>query len=424
MSKKTTDKKLSKKEIIDKESSKKNTDKNSTGKKNLDNKTGEPKEEKIITKYDKKVARRREEARRDKRNAIIAKTVGILCLVAIVVALVVTAVLKVNRIFREYIKIDGKSISQIEFDFYYGITKNSELSTTLYGTMTYLDYYESYLGYDSETSDSKQDYSTDTTWYDHFASSATDSILEYKALLKVADEAGYEYTTWDEDYEDFESGIEENAASADMTVKEYYKELFGKYATKSRVKQYIKDYYKATAYYEVLQDELAASDSDISEYYEENKDDYDLFSYRLFSIGSADTDEGTMEAAQELAEEFAAQVSTEEDFIEMCKLYEPEEETTYSDDEDASLASEYSAYYFEDNAYGEWLLSEDRVEGDVEVIADSDSECVYIVYYISRQKDDEADDDIASVLLSQNYSEYIAAYTDDMAVDVKKHFTY
>lgn len=386
-------------------------------------KNADAKEEKIVTKYDRKVAKRKAEEKKAKRNKLIAKIAGFVVLAAAIVALVVTTVINVNRIFREYIKVDEKSISQIEFDFYYGLTKNAELSTTLYGSMTYLNYYESYLGYDAEKRDDKQDYSDELTWYDHFAAKTTDAMIEYKALLKAADEAGYEYTTWEEDYEEFETGMKDSAASLGESVSDYYKDMFGKYATKSRIKEYVKDYYKAISYYTALREELGASDSEISEYYNENKDDYDLFSYRMFTIKAEDMEDESFETAKSKAEEFRDSVSDEETFITACKSYAPEGDETYESD-DASLIEDSSSSYFASYPFSEWLLDGERSEGDVEMFEDSDSNCAYIIYFISREEDAEADEEITEIIIGQKYSEFIADYTDDIKVDVKKKFEY
>ena len=51
--------------------------------------------------------------------------------------------IKLNSIYKDYIEVDNDKISQIEFDFYYGIAKTKSLNTTLYGSMTYGDYYSS-----------------------------------------------------------------------------------------------------------------------------------------------------------------------------------------------------------------------------------------------------------------------------------------
>ena len=225
---------------------------------------------KVVTKYDKKVAKRKEEERKAKRNKFIAKIVA-LCLVAIIVISGVAAFsLRYYRIHTQFIKVNNENVSEIEFDFYYGMTKSTLFNTTLYSDMTYLDYYENYLGYSSSKKDKAQTYSDDYTWYDYFASQTVDTIKEYKALLQLADEAGYEYTTADDDYNEFIDTITSTAESNSMSVKEYVKSLYGDNASLSNIKSYILEVLEAQSYLEQLQEELAATDEEVAAYIAEN----------------------------------------------------------------------------------------------------------------------------------------------------------
>lgn len=225
---------------------------------------------KVVTKYDKKVAKRKEEERKAKRNKFIAKIVA-LCLVAIIVISGVAAFsLRYYRIHTQFIKVNNENVSEIEFDFYYGMTKSTLFNTTLYSDMTYLDYYENYLGYSSSKKDKAQTYSDDYTWYDYFASQTVDTIKEYKALLQLASEAGYEYTTADDDYNEFVENITSTAESNSMSVKEYVKSLYGDNASLSNIKSYILEVLEAQSYLEQLQEELAATDEEVAAYIAEN----------------------------------------------------------------------------------------------------------------------------------------------------------
>ena len=97
-----------------------------------------------------------------------------------------------------------------------------------------------------------------------------DTIKEYKALLQLAEEAGYEYTTADDDYNEFIDTITSTAESNSMTVKAYIKSLYGDNASLSNIKSYILDVLEAQSYLEVLQEELAATDEEVAAYIEEN----------------------------------------------------------------------------------------------------------------------------------------------------------
>lgn len=378
--------------------------------------------EKVVTKYDRKMQKRKEEERKEAKRRFITKWVCIAVIAGIILGSGTAIGLKLNSIYNNYIKVNDDKISQIEFDFYYGIAKTNNLNTTLYGSMTYGDYYTSYMGYKTSQSDKSQEYSTDYTWYDFFANTAVSTIKETKALLEDADANGFTYDNEAADYDEFISKIKDAASEADTSYSDYLKQIFGKRATEKRVKEFLKDYLKSTAYQEHLTETLAATDSEVSAYYEDNKDTYDKFEYRIFTVKADSSDSDDMDVAKNKANAFAAGVSTELDFISQCRAYAEAGDDTYADDE-ASLVSETKKSNVEE-ACADWIASSDRKEGDLTVIEDDDNSCFYIVYYISRSYDGSDDDTIKSTLLNQKYSEYIKKYTDEYTVDVEKRFTY
>ena len=378
--------------------------------------------EKVVTKYDRKMQKRKEEARKEAKRRFITKWVCIAVLAGVILGSGTAIGLKLNSIYNDYIEVDNDKISQIEFDFYYGIAKTNSLNTTLYGSMTYGDYYTSYMGYKTSQSDKSQEYSTDYTWYDFFANTAVSTIKETKALLEDADANGFTYDNADADYDEFIGKIKDAANEADTSYSDYLKQMFGKRATEKRVKEFLKDYLKSTAYQKQLTETLAATDTEVSSYYEDNKDTYDKFEYRTFTVKANSSDTDDMTAAKEKANAFAAGVSTELDFISQCRVYAEAGDDTYADD-GASLVSETKKSNIEE-ACADWIASSERKEGDLTVIEDDDNSCFHIVYYISRSYDGSDDDTIKSTLINQKYSEYIKKYTDEYTVDVEKRFTY
>ena len=375
--------------------------------------------EKVVTKYDRKMQKRKEAERKEAKRRFITKWVCIAVLAGVILGSGTAIGLKLNGIYKDYIEVDNDKISQIEFDFYYGIAKTNSLNTTLYGSMTYGDYYTSYMGYKTSQSDKSQEYSTD---YDFFANSAVSTIKETKALLKDADANGFTYDNEDADYDEFIGKLKDAANEADTSYSDYLKQMFGKRATEKRVKECLKDYLKSTAYQEKLTETLAASDSEVSAYYEDNKDTYDKFEYRMFKVKAESSDSSDMANAKETANSFASGVSSELDFINQCRKFAEAGDDTYADDA-ASLVTETKKSNIEE-ACADWIASSDRKEGDLTVIEDDDNTCFYIVYYISRSYDGSDDDAIKSTLLNQKYSEYIKKYTDEYSVNVKKRFSY
>lgn len=379
------------------------------------------KDEKIVTKYDRKMEKRRAEAKKDARNKKIAKISTIVILTALVIALVTTLVVNLNRIYREYIKVDGESVNQVEFDFYYSLTKGNILNQQLAGTMTYLDYFQNYMGYDSSKSDKKQEYASGSghTWYDYFANATVSTMKEYNALLNMAEEKGFDYTDSDADYEEFMKNVKEAADEAKMSLSKYYKSTFGAYATKSGIDGYIREYLKASAYQEKLYNDNKPNDDEIKEYYEEHKDDYDTVDYRSVYIKAAvEDDETALADAKTRATEFAASVISEETFVDNCIDYVAKDDVeTYSDAKGSLVEDKYKSALTTDEA--DWLFSADRKKGDVTVIEQKSSSRYEVIYFISRDYDLDNNEVIRSTIYSERYEELTKSYIDAVEVENK-----
>lgn len=82
---------------------------------NSKNKAQNVSTEKVMTKYDRKMAKRREEEKRLQREKVIFRAVGAGVLAGIIIAVAVIFGTRYNRIHNKFISVDGSNISQIEF---------------------------------------------------------------------------------------------------------------------------------------------------------------------------------------------------------------------------------------------------------------------------------------------------------------------
>lgn len=388
--------------------------------KNVTEKNGshEAGEKKVVTKYDRKVQKKKEEAlKAQKRKKITIFTAAALAVV--IIAGAVTAVwFTYDRVHHEYITVDNDSVSEIEFDFYYALTKQGILNQSLYGSMTYAQYFQSYMGYDTGKSDKSQEYtgSEGNTWYDYFANVTVSTIKEYKALLNLAAESSFNYTDADADYKTFTDDIAAAAEEEGMTVKEYYKEAFGGHASESGLKEYIYEYLKATAYQEQLRTELAATDDEIKAYYDENKDDFDTVDYRVLEVTArTEGDEESMAEAKGRAEEMLSRVTDEDSFVALCPDYATDEEAEKYNEEGESLQTLISKSSL-DSQLAEWLFDAERTSGDKTVIENQDDSAYYVLYFLNRAYNSDNDENIAAIVLSNKYSEKMTPYVNEMAV--------
>ena len=111
-------------------------------------------EQKVQTRYDKKMAARKAKEERDRRDEKIFKTVTAVIGIAIVLAIVIgfgsSIVKKQTALHGTYIQVGEENISKLEFDYYYHSVVNSYLST--YGSIA------SYMGLDTSKDPAEQIY--------------------------------------------------------------------------------------------------------------------------------------------------------------------------------------------------------------------------------------------------------------------------
>lgn len=372
-------------------------------------------DDKVLTKYDKKVLKRKQEQLR----AAKTRKITVVSLIAIAVIAIAGAAIGIwsnyDKVHNRYIAIDDDSVSQIEFDFYYNVAKQSMLNQTLYENITYKSYFESYMGYDSSKPDQSQKYSSsDNTWYDYFANNTLTTLKEHEALLKDADQNGYDYTDGDSDYEAFCADITEAAGKAGQSVADYYKTTFGSHATQSNLKPYIYEYLKATAYQEKLNSDMTPSDSEVAEYYEQNKETYDTVTYRSFDFKAEDkTSDASKATAKSSAEAMLAAVTDEDSFVELCRKNASSDDAEKYEDETGSLSNEVTKTSMS-TPVATWMYDDSRTVGNKDMVEDADNGTYTVVYFISRQKPDTVDQTIKSTLLNKKYTDLISGYTNSM----------
>lgn len=393
------------------------------------NNTPEVKEqEKVQTKYDRKMEARRQQKIKEKREEKVTKTVaavvGIALVAIIVISVAVSVINKNNALKGTYVKVGDHDLTQVEYDYYYQTTVNNYL--TNYASIL------PYLGLDTTIDFDKQDYLDGMTWKDMFDQMTVDQIKQNKAMVDDAQKAGFSYDTT-EDYANFVSGVEQSASAAGVSVKEYYKESFGTYATEKNMEAFVKESIIAGAYYDHLLELKAPAAEEIKAYYEENTQTYDKVDYRSFTFNAELADDATEEeitkAMDELEEKADAMMQARQDggdFEELCIENASEDvKANYEDAETEYSLSEGRYYASITAAMADWLYEEGRTEGDITVIRDDDSKACYVVEFINRYYDEADDARISSTLASQNVSEYINGLVENyQVVDVKGDLKY
>jgi hypothetical protein len=381
-------------------------------------------EQKVLTRYDKKMAARKAQEEKDRRDEKIFKIVtsclGILIVLGVVIGITTSIVKKQTALKGTYIQVGDRKVSQLEFDYYYNAAVNNYLST--YGSLI------SYMGLDTTQDFAEQSYSDTMSWKDMFDQLAVQQMTQVFALTDDAEANSFVYDDT-EDYEDRVSGFAEAAETAGYTEAEYYKTIFGQYATKKNVAPFIKEGLLASAYYNYLTEENAPTSEEIQEYYQENPQNYDKVDYRSF-IFNADVEEdadedaiaAAMEEIKEKADAFLTERKNGSDFEELCiENASEEDKANYEDTETEYCLSEGQYRAYTASAISDWLYDDTRKEGDIEVIEDTDNHRCYVVEFVSRYYDaEESDAEISEILSSDSTTSYISALMENYEVTDKK----
>ena len=366
-------------------------------------------EQKVMTKYDRKVQKRKEEKEKEKKEERISTAIGIVVLVALVCLVASFPIRTYLATHETYVVVNGEAVNKVEFDYQYNLTKNNYI--TQYGS------YLTYFGLDTSKDLSTQMYSETLTWKDYFEQNAVESLKQNKALMAEAKAAGFTYDTTDE-YNTFKETIKTSAAAAGVSDKEYVRSIYGSYATMGRIEEYVKNDMVMNAYYQKLQEDNAPSDDEIQSYYEENKATYDSVDYRLTTIEAdlptepteladpveattapdADTD-GT--ATTDTTQDTAYQPSDAEiaKAMEDAKVLADDAEQTVAKDGEAHENEKKSSVNY---LISDWLFDDARKAGDTTVITNDNSHCYYVVAFEKRYLDETPSADVRVIIPTED----------------------
>lgn len=334
----------------------------------------EIKKEKVVTKYDLKVQRRKEEQAKEQRQKKIGKAVGVVVVIALIAWIASFPIRTYMAVHETFVTINGEKITRAEFDYNYNNTVNN-----------YMNMYSVYLGYmglDTSRDLSTQMYSETMTWQDFFEEMTVDNLKKSKALKAEADAAGYTFDAGSE-IAKFKDELKEAAKDAGASTGSYLKQIYGRYASMGRVSDYIAEDARINAYYEELSKGMEASEEEIQAYYQENTDDYDSVDYYLSTFSAQipedQNEEGiavAMDEAHGLAEAAEKNIMTEGELQENRK--------------------KANVSYLISN----WLFDEARKKGDTTVIEDVSGHMYYVLGFVDRYLDEALTAD-ARIIITQ-----------------------
>jgi len=362
----------------------------STSKKNQNKKVtdeAQQTKEKVMTKYDRKMAAYKEQQAQEAKERVVTNLIMVLVaalLIAFVASFPIRTQIAVNKTI---FTLNGEPVKQVEYDYQYAVAKTN-----------YLNQYGSYLsmfGITDLSSIESQPYTEDMTFGDYFQQLAVEGITNNRALLKEAQQEGFTYDTTEE-YNELMDTLVSEAKGQDVTLKVYLQALFGKYASKARLKPVQENTLVAAAYYKEVEKRKQPAEDEIENYYKENKDDYDSVDYYLLNVdaelaishiasedyeGDEEPTEEEIAAAMEIAK-----ATADEKMAVVAKEGELQENVTY-DSCDYNIRS--------------YLFDEGRKNGDTEIFEDSSNHRYQVVKFVKRYLSMQNTVDMYAIVVSE-----------------------
>ncbi len=249
--------------------------------------------EKVMTKYDLKMQRRKEEAAKAKKEELKGLIIGIVlvaALAAFVLSFPIRSYLAVNG---QYIKVGGEKVTRVEFDMQYNISKNTYIQQ--------MGQYLSMFGMTDMNTIEYQAYSDNMTFGDYFAQMAAEGLREQRGLIAKAKEAGFTYDTAAE-MDEMKAALEETAKESGVSLDVFVQNTYGSLATWNRVKPYLENAMYASAYYNKVMEDNMPTEEEIQAEYEANTVNYDSVDYHMTIVEAelpTTAPDGTVEKDEE-----------------------------------------------------------------------------------------------------------------------------
>ncbi len=311
-----------------------------------------------------------------KLRSIIGTVVGILVVVALALLIFVNSgVLQKNA---AAVTVGSHKLSPAEFNYYYQDTYNNiKNSYTSYG-------YWEYMVDTTKDIESQECAMAENggTWGDYIRQSAMTNATQMYTLYDAATAEGF---TLSEDsqtsLDSIPDTLESYAKQMDFTdAGAYLEEYYGKGATVESYIEYVRIQQIASEYAQQKTDSFTYTDEELRGYYNENRQDFDTVTYRVFNVT---TEDGDSAAAKTAADNMAAELDgTEKSFADAAYQAAPEDSRESYEDESYTLrtGSNYSSI---SSDYADWLFADERTGGESQVFATSSGYAV--VMFVSRE---------------------------------------
>ena len=359
---------------------------------------------------DERVQERQRKQKADRRSSILYAVVGVICVAAIAVTLVLNSGL-IQRSMTA-VTIQDTKYSAADLQYYYNVMYQNTLQYAMYGLQTGFDYTK-------DPKDQVYDQETGDTWYDHLLDGAVDYLTTITALYDKAVAEGYAIS------EDGQAALDETVTTLNNawvgqynTRNEMIRSNYGPYMTYDHLLELLEREALVSDYASTNKAAYTYSQADYESYYQENKDALDTFTTSQLalraSVNTTDENGDTIEMTEEeqaaALEEAKTQAQAVAQEVE-ARLQAGEDPQTLSDEYGEEL---YSTVISStrvgssvNSAYSEWVFDSARQNGDVTLV-EYDSGSMYYYYVVrfeGRALDDSPSASVRHILVSQETDE-------------------
>lgn len=315
----------------------------------------------------------------------IASVISAILILGLAAALVQNAFISSGRYMRKTTAVKSENYEVTEAMLAYKIGNMYQTFVSYYGD------YISYTGLDTEKSLASQEYQEGQTWLEYFASQSKSYVKTMLILNEAAKANGVALTAAEI------ANIENIAENKDLSG-------YAKGISARDVADFMKLDTLAAKYKNTVISDADISDEAIESYYEANKADYTLCSYRsyAFTYGS-DKDFSSADEAKSKASELQ-NCNTENEFIECLTEYLKLKNSEISDNDlqselDQTL-NEYKTAANTDENISEWAFDGSRELCNT-YIFDNDSDTVTVYMLTSLPSPDKRiTKDVRHILLT------------------------
>ncbi len=356
-------------------------------------------QEKVMTKYDRKMQQRKDQKAKEKQEKLKSTIISVV-VVAVIACLVayfpIRNYLAVNQ---TYITVGGKDITKVEYDYNFNLVYNNYLNS--FGEFI------NFFGLDVSKDLSEQMYDDNMTWQDYFDEMTVDNLIQGKAILAQAQAEGFTYDPT-EDYKTFEESVKTAAEERGTTVKQFVQASYGPYATLDRISEYVKNDLITGAFYTKKAEDFAPTADEIQAHYDSNQADYDSVDYRVTTIKAELPTEPT-----DLADAEAENTDTEQyvpSEAEVAKAMADAFALAQAAEAKVAAEGELQENVVKSDAetvIADWLFDNARKAGETTIIEDTENNQYFVLAFEKRYLDETPTADVRVIMLEEDKGQAI-----------------